>query len=171
MLNAHRKALGAPESAPDLYPTALRAEIDELNEKTYQSINNGAYKAGFSSAKDVYESACSNYFATLDELEQRMTDGRKWLMGEQLTLADVRLFPTLFRHDAIYFVRMKLNQAMIRFDYPHLHRWLCRFYQLDGVAAQSKLEQAKSGYFGRSWNNVIPSGPKNYPNVFLEKVD
>ena len=74
------------------------------------------------------------------------------------TEADLRLFPTPYRHDPVYYVRMKLNGARIM-DYPHLWRWLCRVYALPGVAASNSLVHCRQGYFGRSWNNVVPLGP------------
>ena len=106
----------------------MRKEIDELNEKVYVTINNGAYKAGFSSNQDIYEAAYKGYFETLSYLEAQLaSDSRPFLLGDRFTEADLRLFPTLYRHDPVYYVRMKLNGAKI-LDYPHLWRWLCRVY-------------------------------------------
>jgi len=167
MLNACAEALGnsmAHGDRPDLYPAgqanaALRDEIDALNDQTYRTINNGAYKAGFSSDQQVYADAFAAYFETLDELEARLaSDGRHFLTGDAFTEADLRLFPTLYRHDPVYYVRMKLNGARI-LDYPNLWRWLCRVYALPGVAESGSLVHCRQGYFGRSWNNVIPHGP------------
>lgn len=178
MLNAQASQLGSSMSdtdRPDLYPgrddqAQLRAEIDELNDQIYVNINNGAYKAGFSSNQEVYAAAFSNYFNTLDDLEKRMTaDDRPFLTGNAFTEADLRLFPTLFRHDPVYFVRMKLNGARIM-DYPHLWQWLCRVYALPSVAAGSSLLHCRQGYFGRSWNNVVPLGPF-YPMSFPDAYE
>lgn len=177
MLNTQAKALGSTltdAERMDLYPgdaqsEALRSEIDGLNEDIYVNINNGAYKAGFSSRQDVYAGAFNNYFAMLDELEQRLaSDGRPFLAGDRFTEADLRLFPTLYRHDPVYYVRMKLNGARI-VDYPHLWRWLCRVYALPGVATSNALVHCRQGYFGRSWNNVVPLGPLSpmtYPEAY-----
>ncbi|MEM6663431.1 MAG: glutathione S-transferase C-terminal domain-containing protein [Pseudomonadota bacterium] len=169
MLNEHATALrGRTADVPDLYPEASRAEIDRLNEVTYVGINNGAYKAGFSSRQDVYEAAFRGYFDALAELEDLMSDGRPFLTGESFTEADLRLFPTLYRHDPVYFVRMKLNGARV-LDYPHLWRWLCRVHALPGVAASGSLVHCRQGYFGRSWNNVVPLGPvrpMTYPEAY-----
>jgi glutathionyl-hydroquinone reductase len=173
MLNAQSGALGSSLKdigRPDLYPAdaGLRAEIDQLNDRIYVAINNGAYKAGFSSRQDVYAAAFEAYFAALDWLEGLLSDGRPFLTGDKFTEADLRLFPTLYRHDPVYYVRMKLNGARI-LDYPHLWRWLCRVYALDGVADSNSLVHCRQGYFGRSWNNVVPLGPfkpMRYPEAY-----
>ena len=178
MLNAQAQTLGSTinETARvDLYPTgdahsALRKKIDTLNEQIYAAINNGAYKAGFSSDQAIYAAAFTRYFETLDALEARLAaDGRPFLTGDRFTEADLRLFPTLYRHDPVYYVRMKLNGARI-LDYPHLWRWLCRVYALPGVAESNSLVHCRQGYFGRSWNNVVPLGPLHpmrYPEAYL----
>ncbi len=173
MLNAHAAALGSRLSdveRPNLYPdnAALRSEIDALNADIYTAINNGAYKAGFSSSQEVYAQAFKTYFAMLSALDDRLSDGRSFLTGETLTEADLRLFPTLFRHDPVYFIRMKLNAARV-LDYPHLWRWICRVFAIDGVEQSNSLVHCKQGYFGRSWNNVIPLGPSTpmeYPAAY-----
>ncbi len=176
MLNAEASALGSrlPDAErPDYYPSGaeyaqLRAEIDALNETIYVNINNGAYKAGFSSDQSVYAKAFENYFATLDALEARIADGRPFLTGSRFTEADLRLFPTLYRHDPVYYLRMKLNGARI-LDYRHLWRWLCRVHALPRLAESGSLIHCRQGYFGRSWNNVVPLGPKHpmtYPEAY-----
>ncbi|MEP2782852.1 MAG: glutathione S-transferase C-terminal domain-containing protein [Pseudoruegeria sp.] len=176
MLNTHAVALGretVATPAPDLYPDGaqqsdLRAEIDRINELVYVAINNGAYKAGFSSDQQTYARAYTAYFDTLSELEALLSDGRAFLTGAKFTEADLRLFPTLYRHDPVYYVRMKLNGAKI-LDYPHLWRWLCRVYGLPGVAESGSLIHCRQGYFGRSWNNVVPLGPDkpmSYPEAY-----
>ena len=106
------------------------------------------------------------YFDTLAELDGLLADGRFFLTGENFTEADLRLFPTLYRHDPVYYLRMKLNGAKI-LHYPHLWRWLCRVYALPGVATSSSLIHCRQGYFGRSWNHVIPIGP-NFPMPYPE---
>ncbi len=173
MLNAAAAPLGSTlsqSSRPDLYPSsaALRTEIDGLNEFIYTAINNGAYKAGFSSNQAVYAGAFEAYFDALDQLEDRLSDGRLFLTGPEFTEADLRLLPTLYRHDPVYYVRMKLNGARI-LDYPHLWRWLCRVHALPGVADSGSLLHCRQGYFGRSWNGVVPLGPCKpmaYPQAY-----
>ncbi len=167
MLNAQAKQLGSglpPSDLPELYPAnnEMREQIDALNAAIYTNINNGAYKAGFSSDQAVYAKAFAAYFDQLATLESLLaSDNRAFLTGDKFTEADLRLFPTLYRHDPVYYLRMKLNGAKI-LDYPHLWRWLCRVYALPGVANSNSLDHCKQGYFGRSWNNVVPIGP-NYP--------
>jgi len=173
MLNAHAAALGSMVPAgerADLYPpdSTLRAEIEALNDAIYRHINNGAYKAGFSADQAVYEAAFDAYFGMLETLEARLADGRRFLTGDLFTEADLRLFPTLYRHDPVYYLRMKLNGAKV-LDYPYLWRWLCRVHALPGVASSNSLVHCRQGYFGRSWNNVIPLGPFRpmpYPEAY-----
>jgi putative glutathione S-transferase len=177
MLNAQANALGSSirdDLRSDLYPLgeqhmAMRQDIDMLNDQIYMAINNGAYKAGFSSDQAIYAAAFSKYFETLAALEALLaTDDRPFLTGDTFTEADLRLFPTLYRHDPVYYVRMKLNGAKI-LDYPHLWRWLCRVYALPGVADSNSLIHCRQGYFGRSWNNVVPLGPfhpMSYPKAY-----
>lgn len=174
MLDHHAQALGSTipnDQRVRLYPDdpALRQAINDLNTVIYTTINNGAYKAGFSSDQTVYAAAFAAYFQTLDDLNTTLSDGRAFLTGDTFTEADLRLFPTLYRHDPVYYLRMKLNGARI-VDYPHLWRWLCRVYALQGVAAAGSLVHCKQGYFGRSWNGTIPLGPTRpmpYPQAYL----
>ncbi|WP_171181253.1 glutathione S-transferase C-terminal domain-containing protein [Ruegeria sp. HKCCD8929] len=173
MLDRNSRPLGstiADDGLPVLYPDepGVRGEIDELNALIYVTINNGAYKAGFSSDQAVYAAAFAAYFDTLSELNTRLSDGRPFLTGETFTEADLRLFPTLYRHDPVYYIRMKLNGAKI-LDYPHLWRWLCRVHALPGVADGNSLDHCRQGYFGRSWNKTIPRGPFKpmpYPQAY-----
>ena len=178
MLNMQAGALGssiADKDRVNLYPLGdqhcvLRQNIDGLNDQIYVGINNGAYKAGFSSDQAIYAAAFTTYFETLASLEARLaSDNRPFLTGDTFTEADLRLFPTLYRHDPVYYLRMKLNGARI-LDYPHLWRWLCRVYALSGVADSNSLVHCRQGYFGRSWNNVVPLGPFHplpYPEAYL----
>lgn len=177
MLDARATALGSRISGagpgagpPRLYPDKpeLRGVIDRLNERIYRTINNGAYKAGFSSDQAVYTAAFEAYFKALADLETLLGDGRPFLTGSDFTEADLRLFPTLYRHDPVYYLRMKLNGARI-IDYPRLWRWLCRVHALPGVTQSSALDHCRQGYFGRSWNRVIPVGPFRpmpYPQAY-----
>jgi len=156
----------------NLYPSnpSIREEIDALNTEIYTAINNGAYKAGFSSDQATYAAAFTAYFNTLEKLESILdSESRPYLTGEKFTEADLRLFPTLYRHDPVYYLRMKLNGAKI-LDYPNLWRWLCRVYAMPGVAESNSLTHCLQGYFGRSWNNVVPLGPTHpmsYPEAYL----
>ena len=170
MLNRHTTALGSTnDTRPDLYPDGpLQDDINVLNDLIYTTINNGAYKAGFSSDQTVYAAAFEAYFDTLSKLENHLSDNRPFLTGDTFTEADLRLFPTLYRHDPVYYVRMKLNGAKI-LDYKHLWRWLCRVYAIPGVPKSSDLVHCRQGYFGRSWNNVVTLGPlfpMPYPEAY-----
>jgi putative glutathione S-transferase len=175
MLDRYAAALGSrfdDQTRFVLYPDQhdLRAAIDDLNDLIYTNINNGAYKAGFSSDQSVYQAAFEAYFDALAALDELLADGRPYLTGDQFTEADLRLFPTLYRHDPVYYVRMKLNGAKI-LDYPYVWQWLCRVYELDGVAESGSLIHCRQGYFGRSWNNVVPLGPhkpKPYPEAYCD---
>ncbi len=140
-----------------LVPPALADEIDQLNAWIYRDINNGAYKAGFSNSQAAYEVAYDRLFAALDALDERLAD-RRFLTGDTLTEADVRLLPTIFRFDPIYYTRFRLNHKMIA-DYRHLSRWLQTMLDTPGVARASNLRHAKNGYFGRTGNNIVPLGP------------
>ncbi|SHH32618.1 putative glutathione S-transferase [Cognatiyoonia sediminum] len=171
MLDVHSGALGSnlagrPRLLPD--DETVRDDIATLNERIYTTINNGAYKAGFSSDQTVYADAFKAYFETLEHLEGLLSNGRLYLTGDAFTEADLRLFPTLYRHDPVYYVRMKLNGAHI-LDYPNLWRWLCRVYALNGVSTAGSLVHCRQGYFGRSWNGVVPLGPLSpmtYPEAY-----
>lgn len=171
MLDAHAEALGSrAENRPRLVPDdpQVQSQITALNDRIYVTINNGAYKAGFSSDQNVYATAFAAYFETLAALDNLLSDGRPFLTGDGFTEADLRLFPTLYRHDPVYYVRMKLNGARI-LDYPHLWRWLCHVYALEGVAQAGSLIHCRQGYFGRSWNGTIPLGPvfpMTYPEAY-----
>lgn len=142
----------------DLYPEAHRQTIDRLNSLVYQRVNNGAYKAGFARSQFAYERAYARYFAALDWLEARLLE-RDWLAGsERPTEADLRLLPTLARHDEVYLTRFKLDRCRVS-DMPRLAAWLERMQAWPGVSEASCLDHARNGYFGRSGNEIVPAGP------------
>lgn len=151
---AFRHMSHRPVTVPDLYPVALRPQIDQWNAMIYPNINNGAYKAGFSSSAEAYRMAFRLYFECIASLNDTL-EHRRFLTGDTLTEADLRLLPTVVRHDPVYFVRMRLNKAMIK-DYPFLNRWLTDMMQQPGVAEATNLEHCIQGYFGRSGNEIIP---------------
>jgi putative glutathione S-transferase len=143
----------------ELYPDDLAAQIDRLNVFTYHAINNGAYKAGFAAGQEAYEAAYHTFFRALELIDQ-MLRGRRFLLGARLTEADVRLFPTIFRFDAVYYTRFNLNERMVR-DIPSLHRWLQAMLDIPAVRRASNLDHCRKGYFGRSGNNIVPLGPRS----------
>lgn len=160
MLNRAFDAL-AKRKLPDLYPEALRKEIDAVNERVYRTVNNGVYRAGFATAQEKYEEAVSELFATLDWLEKRLAK-RRWLCGGRFTEADVRLFTTLVRFDAVYYSHFKCNLRRL-IDYPRLWRYTRRIYALPGVARTVDLPQIKAHYY-RSMKHInptqiVPKGP------------
>lgn len=146
----------------DLYPEPLRAQIDELNERIYPAVNNGVYRAGFATTQDAYEEAFKTLFNELDWLEERLGEQR-YLAGEYLTEADVRLFTTLIRFDAVYHGHFKCNLRRLA-DYPNLSGWLRELYQLDGVAGTVDFQHIKHHYYGshRTINptGIVPLGPQ-----------
>jgi len=154
MLNTEFTPLGSRKLA-DLYPAALRKEIDAVNERVYRGVNNGVYRAGFATAQDKYDQAVTALFATLDWLERRLAK-RPWLCGRQFTEADVRLFTTLVRFDAVYYSHFKCNLRRL-IEYPRLWRYARRIYALPGLARTVDLEEIKAHYY-RSMPQLNPSG-------------
>jgi len=161
MLSDHRDdLLGNPKTTNDkylstLYPSHLVGEIEILNDYIYSNINNGSYKAGFSSKQETYDTAFAKYFVALDRLNDILRE-KRFLTGNTFTAADLRLYPTIVRHDPVYYARMKLNAKMIA-DYPHLNRWFRDVKEnIAGVAEAVKIEYSVLGYFGRTGTNIIP---------------
>jgi putative glutathione S-transferase len=161
MLNSEFEAFADP-GAPDLYPEALRAEIDALNERVYDTVNNGVYKAGFATTQEAYERAVLPLFETLDALDQRLA-AQRYLAGDAPTEADWRLFTTLVRFDAVYHGHFKCNLRRLA-DYPHLSAYLRDLYQHPGVAETVDFDHIKRHYYvtHRSLNptGVVPLGPR-----------
>jgi putative glutathione S-transferase len=160
LLNREFDAL-ARRKLPDLYPKKLRGEIDWLNDRIYRTVNNGVYRAGFATAQDKYEQAVGELFGTLDWLEKRLK-GRKWLCGGYFTEADVRLFTTLVRFDAVYYSHFKCNLRRL-VEYPGLWRYTRRVYALPGVAKTVDMAHIKAHYYRsqREINptQIVPKGP------------
>ena len=159
MLNAAFDSCGALPG--DYYPPALRAEIDAINARVYETLNNGVYRAGFATNQAAYDDAVVAVFETLDWLEERLRS-RDFLCGEQVTEADWRLFTTLIRFDAVYHYHFKCNLKRIR-DYPGLHDLMMRLYAVPGVAATVDIAHIKGHYFGShkavNPSGIIPRGP------------
>ncbi|MGB5900081.1 MAG: glutathione S-transferase family protein [Geitlerinemataceae cyanobacterium] len=145
----------------ELYPEDLKKTIDRWNEKIYHTVNNGVYRCGFAQTQEAYEKACTELFATLDEIEQNLENNR-YLCGDRITLADVRLFTTLFRFDIVYYGLFKCNRSRIQ-DYTNLGKYLRDLYQLPGVAETCDLESVKRDYYGNLFplnpGGIIPIGP------------
>jgi glutathionyl-hydroquinone reductase len=143
----------AQHPALDLYPVDLQTEIDQWNEKIYNSVNNGVYRCGFAQTQAAYNQACTELFEMLDALDRALATQR-YLCGAQLTLADVRLFTTLIRFDIAYFGLFKCDRQQIQ-DYQHLGSYLRDLYQHPGIAATCDLDSIKQDYYG----NLFPLNP------------
>ena len=139
----------------DYYPTPLRGEIDEINERIYHTLNNGVYKCGFATTQEAYEEAYKPLFETLDFLEEELGQA-DYLVGNQLTEADIRLFTTLVRFDSVYYSHFKCNKKRIQ-DYPNLHRFVERFMSNQKIAATVNFHHVKHHYYG-SHKQINPSG-------------
>lgn len=145
----------------DLYPESLKPSIDQWNERIYPTVNNGVYRCGFAQTQPAYDAACHDLFSTLDQIEAVLKINR-YLCGKTLTLADIRLFTTLFRFDAVYYGLFKCNRRCIQ-DYPQLRGYLQELYQLPGVASTCDLDAVKRDYYGNLFplnpGGIIPDGP------------
>lgn len=153
MFNSAFDGVGA--SAGDYYPVALRPEIDAINDRVYATLNNGVYRSGFSKSQAAYEAAVEPLFDTLDWLEGILSE-RRYLLGDQTTEADWRLFPTLFRFDAVYHGHFKCSKRRL-IDYPNLWAYARDLYQTPGVAETSNMEHARRHYY-ESHLHVNPTG-------------
>jgi putative glutathione S-transferase len=147
--------------ARDFCPAHLRAEIDALNEWIYPNVNNGVYRSGFATTQDAYEEAVVPLFETLDKLEAMLAD-KRFLLGDKLTEADIRLFPTLVRFDSVYAIHFKCALRRI-VDYPNLWGYTRDIYQLPGIAATVDIDYNKAHYYGShatvNPHLIIPIGP------------
>ncbi|MCH8295854.1 glutathione S-transferase family protein [Candidatus Poribacteria bacterium] len=149
------------DSQADFYPQELRAAIDEVNDFVYPNINDGVYRAGFATSQEAYEGAVRNLFDALDGLEERLNNQR-YLVGNQITEADWRLFPTLIRFDAVYHGHFKCNVRRI-IDYPNLWGYLRALYQHDGIAETVNFDHIKRHYYVTHTDinptQIVPIGP------------
>jgi len=160
MFNSAFDDVGAAEG--DFYPDQMRSEIDEVNARIYDTLNNGVYKCGFATTQAAYDAALTPLFDTLDWLEGRLDD-RRYLMGSEQTEADWRLFTTLVRFDAVYVGHFKCNLARID-DYPNLSGYLRDLYQHPGVSDTVNMHHIKAHYYEshRTVNptGIVPAGPE-----------
>jgi glutathionyl-hydroquinone reductase len=160
MLNSELNEF-AQYSERDLYPEALQSPIDRWNEKIYHAINNGVYRCGFAQTQSAYTEACDRLFAVLDEVDAALEISR-YLCGDCVSIADIRLFTTLFRFDIVYYGLFKCNRRRIQ-DYRHLGAYLRDLYQMPGVAETCDLASVKRDYYGNLFplnpGGIIPVGP------------
>lgn len=153
MLDSAFEGVGA--AAGEYYPAELADEIDAVNARIYDTVNNGVYKAGFATKQGPYERSVGALFDMLDWLEARL-DGEDYLVGGRLTEADIRLFTTLVRFDPVYHGHFKCNVRRI-VDYPNLWRYLRRLYAMDGFGDTTDLFHIKHHYY-TSHTSINPSG-------------
>lgn len=159
MLNSEFDEFG--NQAVDLYLMSLRNEIDKINERVFKYINSGVYKAGFADNQKDYESAFDNLFTELNAVEIRLSKTR-YLVGNQVTEADWRLFTTLIRFDSVYYSHFKCNLRRI-IDYPNTMDYLRELYQYPGIADTVNFDHIKRHYYmsHRHINptGIVPKGP------------
>ena len=152
----------------DLYPPALREDIDRLDDDMYARLNNGVYRAGFATTQQAYEAAFRDVFAMLDILDTQFATSGDFLFGAQPTEADIRLFVTLIRFDAAYHGAFKCNRQRIA-DYPRLQAFLARMLGIEGIAETVSIPHIKAGYYSiRAINptGIVPLGPVlDLPNI------
>jgi putative glutathione S-transferase len=145
----------------DFFPLPLRAEIDELNEWIYETVNDGVYRAGFATTQRAYEFAARRLFESLDQLEERL-GGRRYLFGPDPVETDWRLFVTLVRFDAVYYGHFKCNLRRI-VDYRNLYGYLRDLYQFDAVATTVDFDHIKRHYYYThddiNPTRIVPIGP------------
>jgi glutathionyl-hydroquinone reductase len=149
------------EGAPDLYPAALRDQIDELNRVLFDEVNNGVYRCGFARSQEAYEAAYDTVFGRLDDLERRLTD-RRYLFGDRITDSDVRLFVTLVRFDVAYHGLFKVNRNRL-VDFPALWAYARDLFARPGFGDTTNFDGIKRGYYlGAAFANphrILPKGP------------
>ncbi|CDK24338.1 unnamed protein product [Kuraishia capsulata CBS 1993] len=154
------------------YPDSLKSKIDEINPWIYDNINNGVYKSGFATKQEPYETNVKALFEHLDKVEkvlgEQFKKGSKYLVGDQLTEADIRLFTTIIRFDPVYVQHFKCNLGMIRFDFPNLHKWVRHLYwEVPGFKETTNFDHIKFHYtkshIAINPHSITPLGP--VPNI------
>jgi len=159
--HAFDELLSPERAAIDLYPMDLRAEIDALNEWLYPRVNNGVYRTGFATTQAAYDEAVAEVFGALDELENRLGDGRTYLFGDRLTETDIRLFVTLIRFDVAYHGAFGTNLHRLD-DYPALSAYTRRLYDHPDIGPTVDFDHIKTGYYSIEALNptrIVPRGP------------
>jgi len=167
MLNSAFNGLTGNED--DYYPQQLQAEIDEVNAFVYSDINNGVYKCGFATTQAAYDEAVDALFEGLDKVEARLSQ-HQYLVGNQITEADWRLFTTLIRFDAVYFGHFKCNKKQVA-DYEHMYPYLVDLYQQEGIKDTVNIGHIKRHYY-YSHESINPTRivPKGLPEIFSQGV-
>jgi putative glutathione S-transferase len=149
------------DGAPNLYPQPLRAEIDAVNADVYRDVNNGVYRCGFASSQAAYEEAYAALWTRLDVLEERLA-GQRYLMGDALTEADIRLFTTLVRFDAVYHGHFKCNRQKLT-ELPVLWAYARDLFQTPGFGDTVDFDHIKRHYYATHEHinptRIVPGGP------------
>jgi putative glutathione S-transferase len=149
------------EGAPDLLPAAHRDELDEVNARVYQDVNNGVYRCGFAGSQRTYDKSYQRLWAALDWLEERLTD-RRYLVGDTITEADIRLFTTLVRFDSVYHGHFKCNRSKLT-ELPALWAYARDLFQTPGFGDTVDFTQIKQHYYlvhrDLNPNGIVPLGP------------
>ncbi|TQL66713.1 putative glutathione S-transferase [Nocardioides albertanoniae] len=149
------------DDAPDLWPRELRAEMDEVNKRVFTEVNNGVYRCGFAGSQEAYDAAYDRLFTALDWLEERLTSQR-YLVGDQLTESDIRLFTTLARFDAVYHGHFKCNRQKL-VELPALWGYARDLYQTPGIGETLDFGQIKDHYYkvhtDLNPTQIVPAGP------------
>ncbi len=159
------------EDAPDLWPDAVRDEMDEVMERVFTEVNNGVYRCGFAGSQEAYDAAYDRLWAAMDWLEGRLAD-RRYLMGDAVTEADVRLYTTLARFDAVYHGHFKCNRTKLT-EMPNLWGYARDLYQQPAFGENTDFEQIKQHYYVVQGDinptGIVPQGPD--PATWLEPHD
>ncbi|CAN5474324.1 hypothetical protein BH11ACT8_BH11ACT8_25080 [soil metagenome] len=154
--------------APDLWPSALREEMEEVMQRVFTEVNNGVYRCGFAGSQEAYDAAYERLWVALDWLEERLST-RRFLMGAAITEADVRLFTTLARFDAVYHGHFKCNRQKL-VELPALWGYARDLFQTPGFGETIDFDQIKTHYYvvhtGINPTQIVPDGPD--PAVWLE---
>ncbi|NYI79812.1 glutathione S-transferase family protein [Nocardioides panzhihuensis] len=149
------------DDVPDLWPRDLRGEMDEVNQRVFTEINNGVYRCGFAGSQEAYDAAYDRLFTALDWLEERLSRQR-YLVGDQLTESDIRLFTTLARFDAVYHGHFKCNRQKLA-EFPALWAYARDLYQTPGIGETLDFEQIKQHYYivhtDLNPTQIVPAGP------------
>jgi putative glutathione S-transferase len=157
--------------APDLWPDDLREEMESVMKRIFTEVNNGVYRCGFAGSQEAYDDAYDRLWTAMDWLEERLSD-RRFLMGQAITEADVRLFTTLVRFDAVYHGHFKCNRVKLT-ELPNLWGYARDLYQTDGFGETIDFEQIKQHYYvvhsDVNPSGIVPQGPD--PDVWLEPHD
>ncbi|MBG6094265.1 glutathione S-transferase family protein [Nocardioides luteus] len=149
------------DDAPDLWPRALREEMDEVDQRVFTEVNNGVYRCGFAGSQEAYDAAYERLFTALDWLEERLS-GQRYLVGDQLTESDIRLFTTLARFDAVYHGHFKCNRQKL-VEFPALWAYARDLYQTPGIGETLDFDQIKQHYYvvhtDLNPTQIVPAGP------------